>query len=627
MLLQARELSKVFDTRTLFKGVSFSINERDRIGLIGPNGSGKSTLLALLAGQLAPDEGEFIARQNIRAAYVRQRDEFPEGATARSVLEAAAMAIAHDPHEAEIAAAVQLDRYGFEGGDHSPDAPVERLSGGWKKRLAIAAALIVEPDLLLLDEPTNHLDLEAILWLEDLLVGYRGAVVFITHDRFFLERVATRVGELSRQYANGLFLIDGNYSEFLRRREEFLEGQARQQQALANTVRRDIEWLSRGAQARRTKSKARIEDAAERMEELAELKTRNAGVKAADIDFAGTGRKTRKLLSAEGIAQSMGGRELFSDVSVVLSPGSCLGLLGPNGSGKTTLIRTLLGELKPTRGTVKQADGLKVAYFSQMRAEIEPGHELREALAGASDAVIFRGRTLHVHTWAEKFLFRREQLRTPIRQLSGGERARVLIARLMLQTADVLALDEPTNDLDIPSLEVLEQSLEEFDGAVLLVTHDRFLMSRLATQILALDGRGGSRMFVDIDQWSTWAKEREKEAERAKREAAAKEARAKSAAQAGGASDSGASATAAPAKESKGRKLAYKEQREFDQMESAIEQAEKLVAELDAKAAKANAEGDHKKSTAAYAELGKAQEKVAALYARWAELEAIQRGE
>ncbi len=376
----------------------------------------------------------------------------------------------------------------------------------------------------MLDEPTNHLDVEGIRWLEAMLSGASFAWIVVTHDRAFLENTASRIVELSRSYPGGAFSANGNYTEFLRRKQEFLEGQARQEQALANTVREDLRWLGRGAQARRTKSKSRIIASYERMDELADLKARNAAMQAAGIDFTGTDRKTQKLLMARGVSKSLGGKLLFKDLDVVLSPGSKLGLLGPNGSGKSTLIKVLTGELEsdpPSAealaaakeaklpsgvlepGHVRRAENLKVVVFSQHRTELDPSMTLRDTLSPA-DSVIYRGKLVHVNTWAQRFLFNTEQMKSPVRALSGGEQARIHIARLMLEPADVLVLDEPTNDLDIASLEVLEESLEDFPGAIVLVTHDRAMLARLSTQLLALDGRGGAGYFASLDQWEDW---------------------------------------------------------------------------------------------------------------------------
>jgi len=643
VLLAATDLEKTFGSKTLFENVTLSLSDRERLALIGPNGSGKSTLLKILAGDALHDAGGVIVRKGARVAYVPQKDSFPEGSTVLSAvvsalhdcIAAGTLAHLHDDHEAELAATLMLDRVGFT--DH--ERPTSVLSGGQRKRLAIARELCKEPDALLLDEPTNHLDIEGIDWLEETLRNGPFASIVVTHDREFLESVATRIAELSRQYPRGIFAIDGNYSEFLRRKQEFLDGQARQEQTLANQVREDLRWLGRGAKARRTKSKSRIDASHERIAELAELKERNATPRAASIDWDATGRQTQKLLVARAISKSLGGRALFTDLDLILSPGQKLGLMGPNGSGKSTLIKLMTGEMAPDAaseaalkaaaeavnvpigtpapGTIKRAEKLRTVVFSQHRTEIDPGVTLAEALSPHSDAVIYRGKTLHINTWARMFLFNTMQLKQPVRALSGGEQARIHIAKLMLEPADVLILDEPTNDLDIPSLEVLEQSLEEFPGAVVLVTHDRAMLARLATHIIALDGEGHARHFTNYDQWemyqayeaSTTSKNAPTKAARATEETASAEA---------------GSGVAAPPVVATKKKLAYKEQRELAEIEPTILRHESTLKGLEEQMADPAVIADHKKFAAISTQAATLQTEIERLYARWTELDAKQ---
>lgn len=623
--LTAQGLSKTFGTRTLFTGVALSLEERERLALIGPNGSGKSTLLKLIAGQETADTGSVTIRRGLRAAYVAQTDAFPEGSTILSAvtdsLHGDRPPHLHDDHEIELAAEQTLRRIGFE----VHDQPTGSLSGGQRKRLAIARALAAQPDILLLDEPTNHLDVDGILWLEGLLKNAPFASIVVTHDRTFLERIASRIVELSSAYPEGTFSVQGNYSEFLRRKQDFLDAQAKQEQSLANLVREDLRWLSRGAQARRTKSKSRAASAYERIDELETVKARNAPLKAAGIDFTATDRKTQKLLVARALTKAYEGRRLFADLDLVLSPGQKLGLMGPNGSGKSTLIKILTGEVPPDAptpealaaeaadpvppgtpapGTIRRADKLKVVVFSQHRTELDLSINLADTLSPHADSVIYRGRSIHVVTWANRFLFTREQLKAPVRALSGGEQARIHIARLMLEPADILILDEPTNDLDIPSLEVLEESLEDFPGAIVLVTHDRAMLASLATRILALDGKGGARYFADYDQWETVTQ----------REAAAASVRGGERA---AVKVEAVPAAAAPAK----KKLTYNEQRELAQMEANIEKAEAEVKRAEAAMADPAVIADHRRMDEVCRAMGEAQARIAMLYDRWAELE------
>src|SRR6267142_241523 len=494
LLLSCEAVSMAYGSRSLFDDLSFGLFEGDQAGLVGPNGSGKSTLLKILAGDTTPDRGSRSLRGGVRVGYVPQDPVFPTGRSVDDVVMAALAGADEEDRPGRVAQA--LGRAGFADGR----ADVGTLSGGWKKRLAIARELAAAPDILLMDEPTNHLDVEGILWLEDLLTERSRAFLVVSHDRYFLEHVATRMLELNRAYPDGLLPAEGRYSEFLARRDEFLRGQAAYQESLANTVRREIEWLRRGAKARSTKAKGRIKEAARLIDELQDRRAR--GVTAtAGIDFVSSQRRTRRLLAARGLTKSLGGRRLVTGLDLVLTPGTRVGLIGPNGSGKTTLLSMLSGELPADAGVVERADGLRLVRFTQERDGLDPAQSLRRALAPEGDAVVWQGRSVHVASWAKRFLFRPEQLEVPVGRLSGGEQARILIARLMREPADLLILDEPTNDLDIPTLEVLEDSLAEFEGGLVLVTHDRFMLERVSTVILALDGAGGTATFADYAQW------------------------------------------------------------------------------------------------------------------------------
>ena len=592
VILTCDSLAKSFGSRTVFTGISLSLHDEDRLGIIGPNGAGKSTFLQILGGSMKPDDGTVSIRKGLRLAMVAQDPVFDPGASVAEVVTAAAP----ESDERDIEVAKIISRTGFD----DSAAPTGALSGGWKKRLAIAEALAARPDVLLLDEPTNHLDVEGILWLEKLIMGASFASVFVTHDRYFLENVSSRVAEINRAYPLGLFTASGNYSKFLEKRAEFLKAQQREQDALANLVAREIEWLRRGAKARTRKSKARIDDAMDLQDKLADVTERNQKG-TAFVDFTTTGRLTKRLISCEGVEKSFGGRKLFEDVTFTIGPGMRLGILGSNGSGKTTLLRVITGELEPGKGVVKKADGLRIAYFEQSRDSVDPGMPLRRALAPDGDTVIFQDRTVHVAGWAARFLFRAEQLDLPMSRLSGGERARVHIARLMLQPADVLILDEPTNDLDIPTLEVLESNLAEFPGAIILVTHDRFLLDRLSTVLMAMDGSGKVEYFAELAQWE--------QASAMKKSAPPKPV-------------TPVAAASAPAK----KRLSWKEAREWEQIEDAVMAAEEALARARAQLEEPGIVSDPVKLTAAVHAMDAAQHEVDRLYGRWAELEAKQAG-
>lgn len=595
-ILNAQKLSKAFGATTLFRDLSFTISDEERIGLIGPNGSGKSTLLKILAGEVEPDEGEIAVRKRARMSYIAQESGFAQGATARSVITAALRRAAVPESEWEGRLRETLGRAGFV--DFETDAAT--LSGGWRKRLAISEALVQQPDVLLLDEPTNHLDLEGIEWLEGLLLSAPIASVVISHDRYFLENVATEMCELSRAYPDGVMRVDGNYSQFLEKKEEFLAAQSKRQESLENRVRIEKEWLRRGPKARTTKSKARIDKATELIDELGDMRSR-AQTATAGINFAATERQTKRLVEIEDLRYSIAGRPLFDGLNFSITAGMRVGLVGPNGSGKTTLLRVLRGEITPDSGEVRRANHLRIVYFDQNRV-LEPGQTLRRALAPDSDSVVYQDRVIHVASWAARFLFTGDQLNQPVERLSGGERARVLIANLMLQPADLLLLDEPTNDLDIPTLEILEESLLEYSGALVLVTHDRYMLDRISNIVLGLDGRGHAERFADYSQWESWRDSIN--------------------------SSPGDSPTAmkpepkaASATNSARKKLSYLEAREYAGIEDRILEADELLRSRKALLEDPEIVTDAARLQQVLAEIEEAQNAADALYSRWSELE------
>jgi ATP-binding cassette subfamily F protein uup len=599
-IISAQGLSKRYGVAPLFKNISFTVSEGDRIGVIGPNGSGKSTLLEMLCGKTKPDSGDVAVRKGTRLSYVKQISEFAPGLNILAVIESALNRVSMPQSERAARSAETLGRAGFT----DLEIPAATLSGGWRKRLAIAEALVQNPDILLLDEPTNHLDLAGIEWLEKLLQRAAFASVVVSHDRYFLENVTNEMVEIDRAYEDGALRVQGNYSKFLEVKEEHLHAQRNRQEALENRVHTEIEWLRRGPKARTSKAKDRIDKAHKMIGDLAEMKART-GVSTAQIDFSATNRQTKQLIQLDGVTGAVGDRVLFEELNFTVTSGMRVGLVGPNGSGKTTLLRLLRGDLQPGAGKIRKAEPLRMVYFDQNR-ELDPDLLLRRALAPDSDAVIYQDRVIHVASWAARFLFTGEDLNRRVGKLSGGERARVLIAQLMLQPADVLLLDEPTNDLDIPTLEILEESLLEFRGALVLVTHDRYMLDRVSTIVVGFDGLGGIERFADYSQWDVWQESQKQESGKASVPEPAVRPR--------------TAADIAPILTGK-KKLSYKETRELESIEQRIAEAEQELHARQAALQDSAIMSDGPRLHSASMQLDEARKTVDRLYARWAELD------
>ncbi len=596
-IISCHNLSKSYGHNPLFSGISLGIGERQRIGIIGPNGSGKSTLLKILAGEVLPDEGNVAVKKGTRVITVAQQAHFNPEQSIEEILRSAIRSIGMNPDDHQM----EIDKVIWKVGFNDPMQSAGSLSGGWRKRLSIACALVQDPELLLLDEPTNHLDLEGIVWLEGLLRSSSFSVVVISHDRYFLENVTNKTIELDRVYPGGLFAADGAYSHFLSLKADFLSGQQQQQSNLANKVRREVEWLRQGAKARTTKQQARIQSAEQLQTQLADLNSRMSKSQV-DIEFNSSQRKTKKLIHLIKVSKTLGDRCILKNVDLMLNQGSKIGILGANASGKSTLLKILAQQIPLDSGTMERADKLRVVYFEQNRDSLNPTLTLKKTLAPDGDSVVFNDRSLHIVSYAKKFLFRAEQLDTPIAKLSGGEQARVLIAKLMLQPADVLLLDEPTNDLDIPTLEVLEESLTEFPGAVVLVTHDRFMLDRVSNIILALDGKGHVEDFADYAQW---------QASQKKQSSSEKKTASKS-------SESFSEKKEIPVAL---KKLTYKEQIELDKMEASIATLEAKLAECEKQTQDPAILAKAESLVKAYHALKETQDAIDQMFVRWADLE------
>ncbi len=597
-LLFAQNLSKSFGAKPLFRGITFGVAEKDRVGIIGPNGSGKSTLLKILAGLEQPDQGTVTRRQRLRVAFVPQAQGFDPNATVGEIVGQVARSSGISAEDYSARVQETLGRAGFK----DPKQTVQPLSGGWRKRLAIACGFVQTPDVMLLDEPTNHLDYEGLSWLEEVMGRAPWPWVMVTHDRWFMERVTNQVAELHARYAQGIFCVSGTYSKFLEEREAHVFLQHQHTQALAGKVRREEEWLRRSPKARTTKAKYRIDTAEALQKNLAQAKTRLRSEETS-VDFVGSGRKTKQLIVVEQLTKSFGERTLIQGMEWVIGPGMSVGVLGHNGSGKTTLLKLLAKEIIPDQGLVRHAERLRVVYFDQQRTQINPQNTLRQMLSDTGYTVTYREQTIHIAGWAKRFGFLPEQLDLPMERLSGGEQARAIIARLMLQPADVLIVDEPTNDLDIPTREVLEESLKEFPGGLVLVTHDRYMLENVCQRYLGLDGNGLWAEFADYEQWKAWLRQHRAPCRGLTRDPQATRLK------------------------KKAKKLSYLEQREYDNLEQHLIEAEAEVDRVRGQTEDPTVVTDHVRIQQVYEELKAAEQEVERLYVRWEELETKLQGE
>ncbi len=600
LIFSYKSIYKSYGGKPVFEDFSINIKERERLGIVGSNGSGKSTLLRIMADKSSPEKGEKFLKAASKLVYLAQEDDLdPEKTIYETLLDSLEDENINDQERYRI-----IRQMLGTGGFVDEHAICSSLSGGWKKRLAITKTLAKKPDLILLDEPTNHLDISGIIWLEKILQNARFAFVIVSHDRCFLENTCSRIMEIGRCYPKGYFLVEGGYNRFEKIRLNFLESQIKQENILTNKMKRETKWLRQGAKARSTKARFRIEKADKIRLELSAIRTRNRQTTKPDINFNASFRKTKRLLSCIDIEKSINNKKLFSNITLELMPGTRLGLMGENGSGKTSFMKILEGKLAPDSGIIKKADQLKIAVFDQAKAGLDPEMTLKEALSPEGDSVIYRGDSIHVVSWAKKFLFTPDQLTLPLKRLSGGERTKILIAELMIQPADVLLLDEPTNDLDIPSLEILEQSLLDFPGAIVLVSHDRRLLGNVTNSILFLDGKGGSGIFADYNQCLN-IQQKSLKTKKAKKSIPKNK-------------------IIKNTKKTLTAKLSYKDKFELEHMEEKILSAEKEAEELIEKTKDKAIITDPEKSVKLYNLLHETQEKIEKLYKRWEELEALQ---
>jgi len=597
-LLNLLDVSLAFGGPAILDHINFQIEPGERVCLVGRNGAGKSTLMKVIMGEMAPDTGDVFRPQG--SLYARLTQEVPTDVTG-SVHDIVANGLRpnDDHHEEEWQRDVRVEDLIHHVGV-APTQEFAALSGGLKRRVLLARALAGQPDLLLLDEPTNHLDLESILWLEELLLETKPTLFFVTHDRAFLRKIATRIVELDRGRLAGWAC---DYDTYLVRKQQVLEEEEKQRAAFDKKLAQEEEWIRRGVKAQRSRATARI-NALKAMR--AEAKARRERVGNANLKLAEAERSGQKVVEAEQVSFTWdGGKTVLRDFSITINRGEKIGILGPNGAGKTTLIKLLLGQLAPTGGVIKHGTNLEVVYFDQLRAQIDDNKTVADNIANGNPTVTIEGRTRNVISYLQDFLFEPTRARTPARVLSGGERNRLLLAKLFTQPANVLVLDEPTNDLDAETLDLLEDLLVEFTGTLLLVSHDRAFLDEVVTSTLVFEGDG--RIGDYVGGYSDWQAELKKQAARKTSEPA----RTATAA-------APASAAATPAK-----KLNNKERAELDALPARIEALEKEQAELTAKLGDATF---YKTAGARFAEVKARLETVerehAAAFARWEELEA-----
>jgi ATP-binding cassette subfamily F protein uup len=503
VLLNLDKISKSFGSKALFTDLCLTVNEGDKIGIIGDNGTGKTTLTKIMASLESADTGNIAIRKYLKTAYIPQVSTYPAKA---SVWDIVAGTATSDFKNSDVKTATALSIVGFD--DHT--LKVNTLSGGWSKRLDIACGIVNEPELLILDEPTNHLDLQALAWLENFLGSARFTWVMVSHDRFLLERSANRIVEINKRYEGNIFQSDGKYHDFLEKHLQYIEQQNKQEAVMSNRVRAEIEWLRRGPKARTTKSKYRIDEAQNLIKELADLREKKRTSRT-EIDFRSSNRKTKLLVIIKNISKSFGDKDILKNFTANLTTGLCIGLLGGNGAGKSTLLKLLSKKIEPDSGSVEHADNLKIVYFDQSRESLHQQKTIKQFLADGNDTVIFKDRPVHMVSWIKRFDFVPEQMDSTIASLSGGEQAKILIAKLMLEPADILLLDEPTNDLDIRTIETLEENLLEFGGLLVLVSHDRYMISRVCGLFIGFTTDAKAELFADYEQWEESLKTNKKE--------------------------------------------------------------------------------------------------------------------
>jgi len=605
VLLRLDNVSLAFGSRPLLDHVALQVEPGERVCLIGRNGEGKSSLLRLFAGLAVADDGEVWIRPGARVALLAQDLDSAPDATVGEVV-TAGLPAGLDSWEVDHRVAAACSRLGLDLA-----AQFIALSGGWRRRALLARALVAEPDVLLLDEPTNHLDIAAIEWLEEVMAAYRGALLFVSHDRAFVNRLATRVVELDRGILSSW---PGNYDDYVVKKNLQLEIEAKANAEFDRKLAQEEVWIRRGVEARRTRNEGRVRAL---IEMRRERRARRERIGHAGFEIAEANESSRCIFEAERVSVHFGERCIIRDFDVRIMRGDRIGIVGPNGAGKSTLLKLLLGEVEATSGRLKRGARLEVAYYDQQREQLDLESSVADNVNDGNSFVPIAGENRHVSGYLRDFLFRPDQLLTPAKALSGGERNRLLLARLFARPANLLVMDEPTNDLDIDTLDLLEERVAGFDGTLLLVSHDRAFLDRVATSLLVLEGDGRVQEFVGgWSDWRAWRDERD-----ARLQQDALQQRAKSSAIEKGTDASFVASTDISA--TKRRKLTFKEQREFEAMPQRIEELEARKSELDMRVADptfySRPQAELRDTLAALQALST---EIETAYDRWAELEA-----